>query len=77
MPTRQTWHVTTHDDEGWQVKKAGNEQATSRHETKQDAIEEAKELAKNRELGQIKIHKMDGTIQEERTYGEDPPGSEG
>lgn len=76
MPTRRTWHVTTHDG-GWQVKKAGNEQATSLHENKADAIDAARRLAKRQELGQIKIHKMDGTIQEERTYGEDPPGSEG
>jgi hypothetical protein len=77
MPDRHTWHVTTHDDESWQVKKAGNDQATSTHGTKDEAVKKARELAKNQELGQIKIHKQDGTIQEERTYGEDPPGTEG
>lgn len=77
MPERQTWHVTTHDDEGWQVQKAGGEQATSLHDTKSEAVEAAKQLAKNQPLGQIKIHKTDGTIQEERTYGEDPRGTEG
>lgn len=77
MAERKTWHVTTHEDEGWQVKKAGGDQATSRHETKDDAIQAAKQLAKKKDLGQIKIHKTDGTIQEERTYGEDPPGTKG
>lgn len=76
MPTRETWHVTTHED-GWQVKKSGNEQATSLHENKQDALQAAREIAKDQELGQLKIHKADGTIQEERTYGEDPPGTKG
>ena len=31
-----------------------------------------KELAKKAPLGQIKIHKQDGTIQTEHTYGQDP-----
>lgn len=77
MPERQTWHITTHDDDGWQVKKAGNDQATSVHENKQEAIEAGRDLAKDQALGQLKIHKTDGTIQEERTYGDDPAGTKG
>jgi hypothetical protein len=77
MAERQTWHVTTHDGDGWQVKKAGNERATSTHESKQEAVEAGREIAKKQAKGQLKIHKTDGTIQEERTYGDDPPGTKG
>lgn len=77
MPERETWHVTTHDEEKWQVKKANNEKATETHATKDDAIQAAKSLAKNQKLGQVKVHKRDGTIHEEFTYGEDPPGTKG
>ena len=76
MPERETWHVTTHED-GWKVQKAGGKRATSVHATKAEAVEAARQIAKDRPKGQIKIHKADGTIQEERTYGEDPPGSKG
>ncbi len=79
MPERQTWHVTPADgsDANWQVKHAGKERATSRHEKKDEAVQAAKKIAKNRNLGQVIVHKMDGTIQQEFTYGEDPPGTKG
>lgn len=77
MPERETWHISPHDDGGWKVKKAGGEQAASRHETKDEAVEAARVIAKKRSKGQIKIHRQDGTIQEERTYGDDPSTSPG
>jgi len=77
MSERHTWHVTPHEADGWQVKKANSEKATSRHENKADAIEAAKRHAKSKQLGQVKVHKTDGTIHEEFTYGEDPPETKG
>lgn len=77
MPERQTWHVTPAKSEGWQVKHAGKDRATSRHGTKDDAVQAAKTIAKKRELGQVIVHKRDGTIQQEFTYGEDPVSSKG
>jgi len=68
---RQVYHVTPHE-KGWQVKKEGAEKATSIHETKKEAVENAVALAKKADLGQVKIHKRTGEIQEERTYGKDP-----
>jgi len=35
-------------------------------------IDQARKLAKSKPLGQIVIHKSDGKIQTERTYGRDP-----
>lgn len=79
MPQRETWHVTPAkgDDGGWQVKHAGKDRATSRHENKDEAIQAAKQIAKDRKLGQVVVHKMDGTIQDEFTYGKDPRRSKG
>jgi hypothetical protein len=37
-----------------------------------EALEEAKRLAKQAELGQVKVHKKDGNMEYENTYGEDP-----
>lgn len=77
MSKRQTWHVTPHEEEGWQVKKEEAQRASSLHETKTDAVSKAKQLAKKRTLGQVLVHKTDGTIQNEFTYGDDPPSSPG
>ena len=36
------------------------------------SAEDRATLSKNQELGQVVIHKQDGTIQTEHTYGKDP-----
>jgi len=41
-------------------------------ENKADAIQRAKDLAKQAELGQVLIHGEDNRIQKEHTYGKDP-----
>lgn len=58
-------HVVPHD-QGWAVKREGNERASSSHPTQKDAIEAARELAK--EQDDIVIHRPDGTIRERVTY---------
>lgn len=64
------YHVTPHSN-GWQVKGAGNERATSTHTTQAEAIEAGRELAIANE-GQLFIHGRDGKIRDEWSYGNDP-----
>jgi len=72
MAKRIVYHVTTGDD-GWKVKKEGAQRASGRTENKADAITLARDLAKNADgLSQVKVHKEDGSIQTEWTYGADP-----
>lgn len=71
MPKRVTYHVVS-DDDVWKVKRQGSDRSSGNFERKKEAIDRAKELAKNQDLGQVKIHKQDGKIQTEYTYGEDP-----
>src|SRR5215204_5340851 len=59
-------HVVPHNHEDWAVKREGNERASSTHATQKEAIEAARELAK--ELDDIVIHRPDGTIRERVTY---------
>lgn len=54
------------NDQGWAVKREGNERPSSTHPTQKDAIESARELAK--ESDDIVIHRADGTIRERVTY---------
>ena len=73
MSERVTYHVVPNKEEGnWRVERESSERASSVHDNKEDAVDEARRLAKNNPLGQIIIHGKDGVIQEERTYGKDP-----
>lgn len=71
MSNRKVLHVLPHGDD-WAVKPEGAQRASSIHDCKDDAINRARDLAKGAPLGQIIIHKGDGTIQTEHTYGKDP-----
>lgn len=73
---RNVWHVTTHEN-GWQVKRRGGQRATAVAPNQEDAIELAVQIAKNNKPSQVIIHSIDGTIREERTYGDDPEEYEG
>lgn len=64
-------HVTKHRDGGWQVKGAGNERATSRHGTQREAINAAREIARNQQ-SELVIHGKDGRIREKDSHGNDP-----
>jgi|GEM_PF-1164631 len=72
MANRKTYHVTSDGEGGWRVKAESASRASSTHENKADAVENAKDLAKAQPLGRIVIHGMDGKIQTEHTYGKDP-----
>ena len=53
-------------DQHWAVKREGSDRASSTHDTQKEAIEAARDLAK--ELDDIVIHRTDGTIRERVTY---------
>ena len=70
---RKVYHVVPNASaEKWVV---SQENASFRREfdTKEEAVEEARKLAQAADLGQIKVHKKDGNMEYESTYGEDPP----
>lgn len=73
MAKGKNQHVVKHDD-GWAVKGAGNDKATKVTETKKEAIDVGKGIAKH-QGSELIIHGKDGKIQEKNTYGPDnfPP----
>jgi len=73
MAKRRVLHVV-HDksDDSWKIRKEGSERASSSHDTKADASQTAFERGRNTPNSQVKVHGMNGKIQEERTYGNDP-----
>lgn len=53
------------------VRGVGNKKVTSIHLTQAEAIEKAREIAKNQE-SELLIHSQDGRIRERNSYGNDP-----
>ncbi|MDF2452775.1 MAG: hypothetical protein K0S26_2279 [Bacteroidota bacterium] len=73
MAKGKNQHVTKHE-EGWQIKGAGNEKATKVVPTQKEAIEIAREIAKN-QGSELIIHGTDGKIRQKDSHGSDecPP----
>lgn len=62
------FHVVPHDEEGWAVKKEGNDEPAYTSDFHNEAIEEAKQMAE--EAGtMVYIHGDDGKIKEQLDYG--------
>lgn len=64
-------HVTPHPDGGWQVKGEGNDRATARTDTKEEAIKIAREISQNQK-SELIIHDKHGVIRQKDSHGHDP-----
>jgi hemerythrin superfamily protein len=61
---------------GWRAERAGSNRPVARGDRKDDVVRKARDSAK-RAGGRLVIHKSNGRIQEERTYGADRRRSRG
>ena len=64
-------HVTPHPDGGWQVKGANNTKATVRTATQGEAIDFARNIARNQK-SELVIHRPNAQIRDKDSYGNDP-----
>ena len=71
MAKKSNPHVVRHPDGGWAVRREGADRASSRHRTQRDAIDRAREMAKDIR-GEVVIHGRDGKIRDKDSYGNDP-----
>jgi hypothetical protein len=71
------YHITKADDH-WELKKEGASRASLTAATKDEIVEKTHSFMEGK-TASVKIHKLDGTIQEERTYprSADPTKSKG
>ncbi len=67
---RKVFHVAPHE-EGWKVQVEGTEMPESLHETKDAALTAARDTAKKAEPSQVIVHKLDGSIQTQFSYGDE------
>jgi len=56
----------------WEIKKQNGNRAIKICDTKKEACDFARKIAKNNEPSQVVVKKKDGTIETEWTYGNDP-----
>jgi hemerythrin superfamily protein len=64
------YHVTSDPRGGWRATRSGSTRPLARSDSKQEVVSRARDSAK-RQRGRLVIHKANGRIQEERTYGSD------
>lgn len=64
-------HVVPNNKNGWNVLGEHNSKATASFDTQKEAIERAKEIAKNQK-SEVVIHGRDGKIRDKDSYGNDP-----
>lgn len=69
MTGKNQW--VTKREEGWAVRGEGNSRDTSHHSTQQQAIDAAREIAKN-QGSELFIQNRHGQIRERNSYGDDP-----
>jgi hypothetical protein len=62
---------TYNDDSRWKNKVEGSSRASSVHQTKAAAVAAGRQMAMSRKVEHI-IRKMDGTIGDRNSYGNDP-----
>jgi hypothetical protein len=78
MQKRKVFHSSL-TKTGWVVKEGG--EVVSRHTNQKVAETAARKAGRQAHdrggLGQVVLHKRDGTIREERTYGKDPERTPG
>lgn len=69
-------HVVPSPSGGWSVRKTGSSKATKTFPSKQDAIDAAREIARNQKT-ELYVHGRDGRIRQRDSYGSDPNGLRG
>ena len=68
--TKRNQHVVPHTD-GWAVRGAGSQRASSVHDTQQQAIDAARSVSRN-QGSELLIHGRNGRIRARDSHGNDP-----
>ena len=72
MMSRQKLHVVRSPQGTWQVKPEGAGRPVAEGRTQDEAVRMAQQIAQSNRPSQVVIHRENGQIREEHTYGNDP-----
>lgn len=67
----ETHHVVHNPQGGWDVKRGGADHASSNHDTKRDAVDQARQISRSQGI-ELRIHNRDGRIASSDSHGGDP-----
>ena len=70
----ETHHVVPNSNGGWDIKRGGGQKSIKHVQTKQEAIDIAREISRNQGT-ELRIHNLDGKIANTDSHGKDlcPP----
>ena len=71
-----THHVVPNAGGGWDVRRGGASRSSGHFDTKQEAVQRAREISRNAET-ELKIHNRDGRIAQSDSHGNDPRNIKG
>jgi sugar-specific transcriptional regulator TrmB len=74
---RTVYHVVPNADQSRWVVSRERHSFREEYDSKDEAVEAAKSRARSEEPSQVKVHKLDGNMEYESTYGDDPSRSPG
>ncbi len=74
---RKVYHVLPNSDRSRWVVSRENSDFREEFDTKEEAVQAAKSRARDEQPSQVKVHKLDGKMEYESTYGDDPRSSRG
>ena len=75
---RIVYHVVPNADQSrWVISIENDDTFREEYDTKSEAVEAAKTRARSEEPSQVKVHRKDGNMEYESTYGDDPRSSPG
>ncbi len=69
---RTVYHVLPNGDKGWKAENVENKKVILEEKTKEEIVKKIKAKARDEEPSQVVVHKRDGNIEYESTYGDDP-----
>ena len=70
---RTVYHVVPNSSaDAWVISRENDEGFREEYRTKEEAVQAAKERARGQEPSQVKVHRSDGNMEYESTYGQDP-----
>ena len=74
MATNRTVYHVVPDASGdrWVISQENDQTFRQEFRTKEDAVSAAKERARGQEPSRVKVHRSDGNMAYESTYGQDP-----
>lgn len=75
MSKKQT-HVVPNSEGGWDIKQSGGQRSSGHFDTKQEAVDRAREISRN-QGNELVIHNKDGKISQKNSHGNDPYAPKG